>query len=184
MASGEWIGFRTVKSMLVVKVDRCLGCKSCELACALEHSASQDLYQAIHEACPPKTRVRVGQGTVFAVPLQCRQCEDAPCMDICPTGALHRADADSPVLIDHDLCIGCMLCVLACPFGVITLDERGRTLVKCDQCFERVQEGQMPACVTACPTKALEYKSMEEVVADKRKASLVRIESALTGGGA
>ena len=85
--------------MLVVKVDRCLGCKSCELACAVEHSASRDLYEAIHETPGPRARVRVSQGTTFAIPLQCRQCGDAPCVAICPTNALHRADEESPVFI-------------------------------------------------------------------------------------
>ena len=170
-----------MKSMLVVKVDKCLGCKSCELACAIEHSQSQDLYQAIRESPGPRTRVRVSQGAEFAIPLQCRQCEDAPCIAICPTNALHRADEDSPVFIDHDLCIGCRWCVLACPFGVITLDPKGRTIIKCDQCFERVEQGGLPACVSACPTGALEFKAMEEVVAEKREACLLQIERSLSG---
>ena len=91
-----------MKSMIVVKVDQCLGCKSCEMACAVRHSASQDLRQAIRETPSPRARVRVEQGAGFVVPLQCRQCEDAPCVEICPTAALRRADRDSPIVIDHD----------------------------------------------------------------------------------
>jgi len=170
-----------VKSMLVVKVDRCLGCRSCELACAVEHSASRDLYEAIHETPGPRARVRVSQGATFAIPLQCRQCADAPCVAICPTSALHRADEDSPVFIDHARCIGCTWCVLACPFGVITLDAKGRTIIKCDQCFERVEHGELPACVSACPTGALEFKALEDVVAEKREACLLQIEDSLSG---
>ena len=170
-----------MKNMLVVKVEKCVGCKSCEMACAIEHSVSKDLSLAIHETPRPKSRVRVQQGATFAVPLQCRQCEDAPCITICPTKALHRADADSPVMIDHDLCIGCQWCVLACPFGVISLDSDGRSIVKCDQCFERVQQGKQPACVTGCPTGALDYTAMDTVVTEKRKASLLQIEAAMAG---
>lgn len=167
--------------MLVVKVDRCLGCKSCEIACAVEHSASRDLFQAIHETPRPLTRVHVGQGAGFAVPLQCRQCEDAPCMTVCPTQALYRANADSPVVLDQDRCIGCTWCVLACPFGVITLDDKSRAIVKCDQCFARVEAGKLPACVEGCPARALQFKTIEEVNADKRRAYLVQIEQAAAG---
>jgi carbon-monoxide dehydrogenase iron sulfur subunit len=164
--------------MLVVKVDQCLGCKSCEVACAVEHSVSKDLYEAIRETPGPRSRVVVGQGAGFAAPLQCRQCQSAPCVAICPTDALKRADANSPVILDHEACIGCMWCVMVCPFGVITMDPEGRTIIKCDQCFERVQRGELPACVDACPTSALEYKSLEDVVAEKREASLLHIERA------
>lgn len=166
-------------SMLVVKVDRCLGCKSCELACAVEHSASKDLYEAIKESPAPRSRVSVGQGEGFAVPLQCRQCESAPCVAICPTRALARTSPETPVMLDHDACIGCKWCILACPFGVITLDERGRTIVKCDQCFERVQRGELPACVQACPTGALLYETLDEILAGKREASLVQIRRSI-----
>ena len=169
-----------MKSMIVVNVDKCLGCRSCEMACAVEHSASRELYQAIHETPAPRARVSVEQGADFAVPLQCRQCEDAPCVEICPADALHRADKDSPVVIDHDRCIGCKWCLLACPFGVISLDSEGRTIIKCDQCFERVERGELPACVAACPTGALLLKSLEEVLAEKRRASLVQIERGLS----
>jgi len=170
-----------MKGMIVVKVDKCLGCKSCELACAVEHSESKDLYQAINETPVPRTRVSVEQGAGFAVPLQCRHCEDAPCMEICPTNALRRTDKDSPVVIEHDLCIGCKWCILACPFGVINLDDENRVVTKCDQCFERVQRGEEPACVSACPTGALVFKEMEEILAEKRQACLVRIERGLNG---
>lgn len=168
-----------MKGMIVVKVDRCLGCKSCEIACAVEHSESKDLCQAIHETPAPQTRVSVYQGKDFVVPLQCRQCEDAPCMQICPTDALHRADKDSPVVIDDDKCIGCKWCVLACPFGVIRLDEESRVIIKCDQCFDRLKRGEKPACVSACPTGALDFKEMKEILAEKREASLVQIERGL-----
>jgi len=171
-----------VKSLLVVKVDRCLGCKSCELACAVEHSESKDLLQAMQEETTPRSRLRVEQGDGYAVPLQCRHCEDAPCVAICPSGALYRESPESPVVVNHALCIGCDWCVLACPFGVISFDEAGRKITKCDRCFERVEAGEMPACVTACPTGAIEFKTQDEVVADKRKASLVQIERGLGGG--
>ena len=172
-----------MKSMIVVHVDKCLGCKSCEMACSVEHSASKNLAQAIGETPVPRARVSVEQGAGFVVPLQCRQCEDAPCVEICPTGALRRGDKDSPVVLDHERCIGCKWCVQACPFGVITLDSESRTVIKCDQCFERVERGELPACVLACPTGALEIRAVDEVPAEKRRAALVHIERGLAEEG-
>jgi len=171
-----------MKGMIVVRVDKCLGCKSCEMACAVEHSDSKDLLNAIQESPAPRARVSVARGAGFAVPLQCRQCEDAPCMEICPTDALRRADASSPIIIDHELCIGCKWCILACPFGVINLDDERKIITKCDQCFKRLEQGNNPACVTACPTEALIFKPITEVILEKRKAALVEIEKGLNGG--
>ena len=171
-----------MKGMIVVRVDKCLGCKSCEIACAVEHSDSKDLLKAIQESPAPRARVSVARGAGFAMPLQCRQCEDAPCMEICPTDALRRADANSPIIIDHELCIGCKWCILACPFGVINLDDERKIITKCDQCFERLEQGKNPACVTACPTEALIFKLITEVILEKRDAALVKIERGLSGG--
>jgi len=170
-----------MKGILVVKAHRCLACHSCEMACSVEHSKSKDLFEAVNESPGPAARVSVSRGEDFVVPLQCRQCENAPCVAVCPTNALYCADQESPVVIDHDRCIGCKWCILACPFGVITLDERARTIVKCDQCFERLERGELPACVTACPTGALEFKTLEEVLAEKRGAYLVEIQRAVGG---
>lgn len=170
-----------MKKMIVVSVDKCLGCRSCEMACAVEHSASKHLWEAIRESPTPRARVSVEQGAGFVVPLQCRQCEDAPCVEICPTAALYRADKDSPVVIDHERCIGCKWCIIACPFGVISLDSENRTVIKCDQCFEQVERGELPACVSACPTGALALRALEEVLVEKRRASLVQIERGLAG---
>ena len=171
-----------MKGMILVRADRCLGCKSCEIACAVEHSESRNLYEAIHETPTPSPRVDVAVGENFVAPLQCRQCEDAPCITICPTNALHRLDKESPVALDHNLCIGCKWCVLVCPFGVISLDGKSKTIIKCDQCFERLQRNELPACVSACPTAALQFKTMDEVLAEKRDAFLVRIERGPDGG--
>jgi len=165
-----------MKGIIVVKVDRCLGCKSCEIACAVERSASKVLTEAIHEHPSPAVGIWVEQGNEFVTPLQCRQCEDAPCFAVCPTHALHRTDRQSPVEIDGDLCVGCQLCVLACPFGVIRMDEESHAIIKCNQCAQRVERGEDPACVTSCLTGALEFKSIDEVLREKRDAYLLSIE--------
>jgi carbon-monoxide dehydrogenase iron sulfur subunit len=135
-----------MKGMIIVNVGKCNACKSCEIACAVEHSTSKDLHEAIHEEPTPRARVSVQQVASFSMPLQCRQCANAPCIALCPTNALYRTD-HGPVLLDEEKCIGCNWCVLACPFGVIYLDEERKVVFKCDQCSQRVQRGELPACV-------------------------------------
>ncbi len=170
------------KYMVTVTVDKCLACKSCELACAVEHSKSKDLYEAITETPRPRPRLKVAQGEGFTAPLMCRHCDDAPCVAACPTKALSRPDENAPVVVDPKLCIGCDSCILACPFGVIRPGSDGRSLVKCDQCFERVARGEKPACVSACPTHALDFKTVEEVLDEKKQADLQRIGRSMRGG--
>ena len=154
---------------IIVNIDKCLACKSCEIACAVAHSESKVLQEAMQEMPKPQSRVSVQAAGEFAVPLQCRHCEDAPCITVCPTGAIHRDETNGPVLIEQDKCIGCKFCLVVCPFGVIEVSSDGRAMVKCDLCIERTKAGQEPACVEACPTKALKLGSEKEFAADKRK---------------
>lgn len=155
--------------VIVVDIEKCMGCKSCELQCAVAHSASKELTSAIQESPRPRHRVTVIAVGEMAVPLQCRHCEDAPCVAICPTGALQKPNPEGPVTIDQDLCIGCKSCLLVCPFGVISLGPEGKSLIKCDMCMERLEAGQPPACVEACPTGALQLKDVEELTAEVRR---------------
>jgi len=138
---------------IIIAAERCLGCRSCELACAVEHSVSRELLTARTEAVRPRARVTVAPGDGFCAPLQCRQCPDAPCVAVCPTHALDRADASDAVTVCEHLCVGCDWCALACPYGVIQVDRHG--VVKCDECLRRAARGEEPACVVACPTGAL-----------------------------
>jgi len=158
-----------MSKIIACRIERCLGCRSCEMACALAHSESKDLRGAVKEHPLSQRRVTVETAGAYGLPLQCRHCEDAPCMMICPSEAIQRKGKEGPVLIAQDLCIGCKLCVVVCPFGVIRLSRDGKAVVKCDQCIERTEAGEEPACVTACPTKALMFVEIEEFVGQVRK---------------
>jgi len=164
-----------MKKAIVVNVDRCLGCRSCQIACAVAHSASKTLVGALAEEPRPVPRVTVEAVEGLAVPLQCRHCEDAPCVMVCPTEAIHRPAPEGPVLVDQERCIGCKFCLMACPFGVIKMSRHGTAIIKCDLCFERLKRGELPACVEACPVRALEFREVEEVLAEKRKAAARKI---------
>jgi len=154
---------------IVINIEKCLACKSCEIACALVHSKSKVLEEAVAESPKPQRMVTVEPAGEFGVPIQCRHCEAAPCVEICPTGAIQRQSEEGPVVVEKELCIGCKLCILICPFGVLRIGSEGRAIIKCDMCLERMEEGQEPACVEACPTKALKLVSLEEVTKTKRK---------------
>jgi len=85
------------------------------------------------------------------LPMLCQQCEDAPCVAICPQDALSRDPTLDRVVLDYDLCIGCKMCVTACPFGGMGIDIVARRVVKCDLC-----DGD-PTCVRFCDPGALEF---------------------------
>lgn len=160
---------KTNGNTIYAEIAKCLACRSCEIACALEHSSTKDLFAAIHESPSPTARVSVESVEGMAIPLQCRHCEDAPCITVCPTKALHRFEANQPVLIKEERCIGCKMCIMACPFGVITMREGGKAALKCDLCLNRVDRGELPACVSACPTLALQFLDVDEITRRKRQ---------------
>lgn len=151
-----------------VNPERCIGCKHCQIACAVEHSVSKNLYGAVFEQPTPRPRVLVAPGLYLdtSFPNKCRHCDPAPCMNVCPTGALSR-DADlGIVLVDEAKCIACAMCAMVCPFDVLTFYTVGTklTAVKCDHCIQRQREGEIPACVEACKTDALVFGEINELV--------------------
>jgi carbon-monoxide dehydrogenase iron sulfur subunit len=160
---------------------KCLACRGCELACAVAHAGTADLVEAVFVR-GAKPRIYVESAAGLAVPLQCRHCEDAPCVRVCPSGALVRQDNQSPVLVVQSRCIGCGFCVEACPFGVIRLARcaepgvaDGRTaVIKCDLCSGRAAEGLLPACVSACPVGALALAEVDESAKEARAHTAAR----------
>jgi anaerobic dimethyl sulfoxide reductase subunit B len=137
-------------------VERCTGCYACVVACYdqndLEGRVASDAWRqvfAVEDGAFPQARLSY-------VSLACQHCAGAPCVGVCPSGALHRSSSPDSVVVDRALCIGCHLCSVACPFGVPRYGADGR-MYKCDLCGARVEAGLEPACVRACPTRALRY---------------------------
>ncbi len=162
-----------MEAMIVVHPKRCVSCHSCVIGCSVEHSQSKQLYSAIFETPRPRTRIFVMPAGGTNLPLQCRHCEDAPCINICPTGAMSRQEVDEAVLVQQDLCIGCRWCIVVCPFGVVSQNDTDRSINKCDLCVERTPGGLPPACVASCPTGALEFTDIKTLTRDKRREFLV-----------
>lgn len=89
----------------------------------------------------------------FFVPKLCNQCENPPCVQVCPVGATYQAP-DGVVLVDRKWCIGCGYCIMGCPYGVRFFHPVHHTAEKCNFCYHRITKGMMPACVQACPFDA------------------------------
>ena len=145
--------------VIAVHLDRCTGCKTCELYCAAERgSNSKTLLQAVQETPLPQARVRVEGSNSVAVTLQCRQCLQAPCLDACLTGALIREPKSNIVVLQESHCIGCWTCTLFCPYGVIYPWPERKVALKCDQCLYM----EHPVCADVCPTQALELVDLDD----------------------
>jgi len=169
--------------LLFTDITRCMACHSCELACAVAHSASKALVEAIQEEPRPSARLSVESAGDVPVPLQCRHCEDAPCVAVCPTKAIEKVGPNQPVILHEDRCIGCKFCLVVCPFGVMRLRRDGKVALKCDLCIERLDAGEDPACVSACPTGALHFEGVEDWLARRRKAAAEEMKGAESKAG-
>ncbi len=165
-------------------IDRalCLGCKTCELQCAVErNSVSCTLRGALEEEPRPFPRVKVSGTTANPFPVQCRHCEQATCLAACPSGALHRDEEAGLIVIDQNRCRGCWMCVMSCPFGAVVPSRAFHVAFKCDACIHMDE----PACVAGCPTGALLYADEDEyarVLARRRGAVALWVDEDKTTG--
>ena len=161
-------------SAVIVDLERCLACRSCETACAKAHAGFEDIVEAVLSEAHMTPRVRVLAAAGKAVPLQCQHCEDAPCVTVCPSGALYQDEDEGVVRAAPEKCIGCKSCVVVCPFGAVDWDDQERTVVKCDLCEDIIEEGEEPRCVTACPTGARRVVRLEDLSRQRRQEAAER----------
>src|SRR5262252_5074767 len=135
----------------VIDQNRCIGCHACTVACKEEHNiaigVNRTWVKYIEKGSYPDTRRH------FAV-LRCNHCDDAPCIEICPTVALFRR-RDGIVDFDNERCIGCKSCMQACPYDALYIDPDHNTAAKCNYCAHRLETNLAPACVIVCPTQAI-----------------------------
>src|SRR6266542_198788 len=177
------VGFYTDTSV-------CIGCKACQVACPQWNDLPAALAQQPGENSPGRARPITGDsydntGSLSAhnwrhvkfieqiTPERnetawlmmsdvCKHCVNAPCLEVCPTGAIMRTEFDT-VYIQEPVCNGCRDCVAACPFGVIAMDENTHVAKKCTLCYDRMQAGMTPACAQACPTQSIQFGPLAEL---------------------
>ena len=141
---------------IYIKEEYCIGCRLCEIHCLVQHSKSKKIVKAFKREFPRVLpRILVEEKGYLSFAVQCRHCEEAPCIEACITGAMHRDKTTRAVLCNEDRCVGCWMCIMVCPFGVIKRNlERKKIASKCDLC----QGEEIPVCVANCPNEALELR--------------------------
>ena len=172
------------KLAIAINLDRCIGCQTCANACKMQNNVPMGMLwnRVITEGCDS---VNGAQGTYpnlerHFLPLACQHCENPACQKVCPTGATYK-DEQGRVEIDYDKCIGCRMCMAACPYNARTFNwaepvrdtgfnygeaavpTRNRGVMeKCTLCKERADRGDVPMCVQNCPTDARIYGDLDD----------------------
>jgi len=143
---------------IIANEEVCMGCGLCEVYCTVQHSKSKDIVKAYNRETPrPISRVRLEANRPVSFAIQCRHCEDAPCVTACLSGAMTRDEETGLVTHNKEKCMGCWTCVMVCPYGALKMDISDKVVAKCDLC----QELDTPACVANCPNNALTIKEVK-----------------------
>lgn len=151
-----------------VDMTKCTGCKACQISCKTVNELPLGVtWRRVIEVAGGEW-LQDGSlqipSKVFAyyVSAACMHCENALCMDVCPAAAISKRD-DGIVIIDQDKCIGCRYCEWACPYGAPQFDSDRGVMTKCHFCYERLDDGEKPACVAGCTYRALDFGTLEEL---------------------
>ena len=141
-----------------VNEEWCLSCHLCEYNCAFANSGMKDMVLALKDRkIFPRIHVEGNEKITFAV--SCRHCTDPICLKSCIAGAISKENG--VVKINRNKCVGCLTCVLVCPYGALAPGEDG-IMQKCELCLENA--GGSPACVAGCPNRAIVYEERDETV--------------------
>jgi formate dehydrogenase iron-sulfur subunit len=168
----------------------CIGCKACEVACKEWNEVPADGYnfsarsydntiglghstwrhvKFIERASPPDAGTPAADGGYRSNSFRwdfssdvCKHCENAGCLEACPTGSIVRTEFGG-VFVQPDVCNGCGYCIVACPFGVVERRPGDGRAFKCTFCYDRQKAGLQPACVKACPTESILFGEIEEL---------------------
>lgn len=167
----------------------CVGCRACELACNKKNDLGRTPEQVVQGRGAQDARAlgpdvftyvtfhqwEADPSTAAFGKVQCMHCIEPACVSSCPVNALHKT-SEGPVVWDGSKCLGCRYCMMACPFVVprFEWDARNPRIRKCDMCADLLAQGQPPACVAACPTKALRTGTRGELLEEAHRRIAAR----------
>jgi formate dehydrogenase iron-sulfur subunit len=171
----------------------CIGCKACEVACKEWNGLSEDGFdwsgysydntgavgastwrhvKFVEQSPEPGFGGNAGEMNSWAFSSDvCKHCEEAGCLEACPTGAIVRTEFGG-VFVQPDVCNGCAYCIVSCPFGVVQKNTKDGRAFKCTFCYDRQKAGLKPACAQACPTESIKFGELSEL--RQRAADRVR----------
>jgi Fe-S-cluster-containing hydrogenase component 2 len=155
-----------MQKMILVDQEKCTGCRQCEMVCSVFHEGVSN---------PTRSRIHIIKWDMqgFYLPMVCQQCEQAPCMSVCPVNAICREEELSRVVVDDEVCIKCKLCLVVCPFGGMGYDIVANRVIKCNFC-----DGD-PECVRFCDTGALQFVDLTTANLRRKRSAGERLSELL-----
>ncbi len=169
---------------IAISLDRCTGCHTCSMACKMQNNVPMGMMwnRVVVEGCESEVQAQGAYPNLTRtyVPVACQHCENPACQRVCPTGATYKDDKGR-VEIDYDKCIGCRMCMAACPYNArsfnweepkrdpdfnyggsrVPVRPRG-VAEKCTLCKERTDAGDVPMCVRSCPAEARVFGDLDD----------------------
>lgn len=150
---------------MVIDVQKCIGCQACTVSCIMENAVPENSFRTIVSTYEVREGKRTG---TYVLPRLCNQCDNPPCIPVCPVGATFQRK-DGVVVVDGDRCVGCAYCVQACPYDARFINHETGKADKCTFCAHRVDVGLLPACVETCVGGARIFGDLNDPKSQVRK---------------
>lgn len=158
---GKQLGF-------FIDTSLCSGCSACQVACKDKNDIQDDrafrrILKVETGGFVPSGDAYVNNVAAYTMSISCNHCSDPVCVRNCPTTAMTKREEDGVVFVDLKKCIGCGLCAWSCPYGAPQMNTATGQMSKCDFCIDLQAQGEDPACVAACPLRAIDYGPIDEL---------------------
>lgn len=151
---------------MVIDLRKCYGCHSCSIACKSEFNVPLGVWRSWVKVIDKGKYPNVKRSFL---PRLCNHCENPPCVSVCPTQASYRDEEKGLVDIREERCIGCKMCIIACPYDARFTHPTKKVANKCDFCIHRVEKGIVPSCVNTCPSNARIFGDLNDPNSEVRK---------------